>query len=264
MKKVRLLDYLCEAYPQAARDSHFSSILCGDVRVDSSVIRDPKHVVTGKEDIRIVSEKYVSRGAYKLKTALDAWKIDVTDMVMLDAGASTGGFTGLLLSRGAAAVYSVDVGYNQLDYSLRVDSRVTVMEKTNIMDIPFLDPAPQGAVADLSFRSIKGAAEKIIGLTKDEWCIALVKPQFEIETPYPGFDGVIRDRDRLYGILTDTVDTLKQSGLSPVRLIPSSIKGAKGNQEFLVLIDQKGTWFDCEEADLVGKAVDMSVLGPDI
>ena len=255
MKKPRLLDYLLTRNPEFSKKHIHSLILCGDVRVNGSVIRDPKFTVNEQAVVSLVSREFVSRGGYKLNAALTAWGLNVKGKVMLDAGASTGGFTDVLLKNGAVKVYAVDVGYNQLDYSLRKDERVVVMERTNIMDVAPLSPQPNGAVADLSFRSLKGAAEKILSLTSEHWCICLIKPQFEIDGNTPGFDGIIRDRNVIEKVLMETVDDMRRNGLKPVRLIPSAIKGAKGNQEFLVLIDQDGSFFKKEEKHMVESAL---------
>ena len=149
--------------------------------------------------------KYVSRGGFKLEKALSEFGMDVTGLVMLDAGSSTGGFTDCLLQNGAKAVHSVDVGFNLLDFKIRNDSRVVVHEKQNIMTLTkeALVPAPQAAVADLSFRSIKGAASHILDLVGDTWLIALIKPQFEVPKWQENFFGVVDDPDLMRQTLTN-------------------------------------------------------------
>ncbi|MBN2509837.1 MAG: TlyA family RNA methyltransferase [Spirochaetales bacterium] len=255
MKGTRLLDCLIRQFPLQSRKNLHSLILCGKVKVDDAVIRDPKFPVSGNEVFCIQEKDFVSRGAYKLLTALEAWNIDVADKIMLDAGASTGGFTDVLLRRGAARVYAVDVGYNLLDYRLRIDQRVQVMEKTNVMDVSSLDPQPHGAVADLSFRSLKGAAEHLISLTAEGWCICLIKPQFEIDPATPGFSGVISDPSVIRTVLDTTIGQLKERGLKPRRLIASAVKGTKGNQEYLVLIDQNGVFGPGYGPEMVERAL---------
>ncbi len=122
--------------------------------------------------------------------------------MILDAGSSTGGFSDCLLQNGAKAVHCVDVGYNQLDYSLRVKENVYVHEKQNIMNLDSLDPKPQGSVCDLSFRSISGAASHILKLCDNSFLICLIKPQFEVPRWKVDFTGVVDDLDffkRNYG-----------------------------------------------------------------
>jgi 23S rRNA (cytidine1920-2'-O)/16S rRNA (cytidine1409-2'-O)-methyltransferase len=164
------------------------------------------------------------------------WDIPVEGKGFLDAGCSTGGFTDCLLQGGASFVHAVDVGYNQLDYSLRVNSKVYVHEKTNIMHIENLDPVPFGAVADLSFRSIADAAAKTLTLVSGKFLIALVKPQFEVEDPDESFDGIIRNTEEIYSIALEVLNKLWDEGSYVEKTALSPVKGRKGNQELLFLI----------------------------
>jgi len=214
----------------------YSFILCGKVKVDGGVLKDPKINVREIAKIELLGEKWVSRGGDKLSGALSYFSIDVTDKVFLDAGSSTGGFTHCLLTKGASRVHSVDVGYNQLHFTLRTDPRVIVHEKTNVMSLTSLDPRPHGAVADLSFRSISGAAPLIISLTSEKWLIALIKPQFEWKNPPEEFDGVIKDPLIILEILETVVDQLEGEGIFLHGVTPSAITGRKGNQEYLFLL----------------------------
>ena len=234
-KKRPLLDILTEKCSEYSPKELYSMIMCGEIRVNGETIRSSKAQVVPDADIIITSKKWVSRGGEKLEHALNEWTIPVAGMVVVDAGSSTGGFTDCLLQRDASLVYSVDVGYNQLDYSLRINSRVKVLERTNIMSVDMLDPRPHFAVADLSFRSITGAASHILRLTQDNTLIALVKPQFELpETE--GFDGVIRDTKLLYEVIRTTAVNLQTEGVSLKAVTKSPIKGGKGNTEFLFLL----------------------------
>ncbi len=236
MKKP-LLSLLKERYPQKKEGELYAYVLCGNVFCDGEKIRDTARKVDSRSDIEIRLKKFVSRGGYKLDGALEEWGIDCRKKIFLDAGASTGGFTDCLLQRGASLVYAVDVGYNQLDYSLRSDTRVLSREKCNIMDVEDLEPAPHMGVADLSFRSIRGAASKIIGLTTQKRLIALIKPQFEIENS-EDFNGVVDDPDKIRSVLMDVARALEEEELRVLKLTPSQIKGKKGgNQEFLALIE---------------------------
>jgi len=214
----------------------YARILCGEVTVDGSVIRDPKLPIAPTAGIAFNPRRYVSRGGEKLEYPLLTWNIEAAGKVWLDAGSSTGGFTDCLLSFGASAVHAVDVGSNQIDYRLRNDDRVILHEKTNIMKIDRLSPVPHMAVADLSFRSIVGAAEHIVGLTSLKFLIALVKPQFEIRQPRPDFKGIVREADKQKAILEGILRELSERGVSVHAVLPSPITGRKGNREFFFLV----------------------------
>ena len=237
-RTLPLLRLLEQRYPDLESEELYARILCGEVAVDGGVIRDPKLPVSPLAELRFSGSRPVSRGGDKLATALDAFPVSVTGKIFIDAGCSTGGFTQCLLERGAAGVHAVDVGYNLLDYSLRNDPRVTVHERTNIMDFRDPDPVPQAAVADLSFRSIGGAAGHILDLTEEGWMIALVKPQFEWKDPPPDFSGVVsRPEDRAL-ILARVAEILSGQGLGILGAVASAVPGRKGNQEYLFLLEK--------------------------
>jgi 23S rRNA (cytidine1920-2'-O)/16S rRNA (cytidine1409-2'-O)-methyltransferase len=162
----------------------------------------------------------------------------VKDRVFIDAGASTGGFTDCLLQHGATYVYAVDVGYNQLAYSLRIDPRVSVRERVNIMDIKpaSLDPGPYGAVCDLSFRSIHGAASHLLRCVSGDMLVALVKPQFEWENPDPSFNGVIHDVHIIPDICYQLIKKLKKDNVFVSQVALSPIPGTRGNTELFFLL----------------------------
>ncbi|MDO5535963.1 MAG: TlyA family RNA methyltransferase [Desulfovibrionaceae bacterium] len=188
-------------------------------------------------------EQYVSRGAYKLLTILESAALDVTGYVCLDAGASTGGFTDLLLQRGAARVYAVDVGHNQLHEKLRADSRVVSMEGVNLRTAgPDLIGEPVDmVVADVSFISLTLVLEPCMAwLRPGGWVAALVKPQFELG-PGQTDRGVVRSEalrqqavDKVVSFARDVLD------LEALSVVPAAIKGPKGNQEYLALFRRKG------------------------
>ncbi|MCF7940964.1 MAG: TlyA family RNA methyltransferase [Spirochaetia bacterium] len=235
MKKRRraLLQLLCERYPDIERERLLAMIMCRDVAVDGGRITDPRLPVAVDALIELHEGGYVSRGGIKLQHAIRTWDLEIRGNVFLDAGASTGGFTDALLQHGARAVYAVDVGYNQLAYSLRSDRRVTSMEQTNIMHVDGLEPAPAAAVADLSFRSISGAASHILGMCTLGWMVALIKPQFELNHELTEFDGVIRDPEDVQRVMMKVFAQLKEEGVGVVSCIRSPIRGAKGNVEYL-------------------------------
>jgi len=238
LRTLHLLDLLVLLYPETPRERLFSLVLCGDVIVNGSVLRDPKSDVTSDAEVVLSSKRFVSRGGFKLDPVLEAWAVPVEGRVVLDAGCSTGGFTDALLQRGAALVYAVDVGSSQLDWKLRADPRVQVMEGTNIMSLERLDPKPHGAVADLSFRSLRGAASKILSLTTEGWLIALIKPQFEWLSPPPEFQGIVPD-DQIEAILAALEADLKLEGVVLTDKVLSAVRGRKGNQEILARLVKK-------------------------
>ncbi len=189
-------------------------------------------------------ERFVSRGAYKLLTALEAFDLPVAGAVALDAGASTGGFTDCLLQHGAARVYAVDVGHNQLHEKLRVDPRVISLEKTNLRDAPpDLLPEPVDlVVADVSFISLTLVLPACVRFLKPGGFVAaLIKPQFELG-PQAAPKGVVRDE----ALRQEAVDKVTQFareelGLTLAGVLPAAVKGPKGNQEFMAVFTLAAT-----------------------
>lgn len=180
---------------------------------------------------------YVGRGALKLKGALDAFGVEVTGRRVLDAGASTGGFTQVLLERGVDRVVALDVGHGQLDYRLRCDERVDVMERTNLRHVT---PEETGGrfsliVGDLSFISLCTVADALAALAEPGAdLILLVKPQFEAGKEAVGRGGIVRDDDVRRMAIEKVVSCLDTAGLGAVGLSPSPIPGAGGNREVFV------------------------------
>ncbi|MBX7259681.1 MAG: TlyA family RNA methyltransferase [Candidatus Hydrogenedentes bacterium] len=180
---------------------------------------------------------FVSRGGEKLVAALDAFDLDVNGVIAIDVGASTGGFTDCLLQRGAARVYAVDVGYGQLAWKLRQDSRVVVMERTNIRHVSPADlpERPNFFVADCSFISLKLVLPPLKALvTPDAVGVVLVKPQFEAGRNAVGKGGVVRDSKIHDAVLTDVAASARDLGFLSDRVIPSPLLGPAGNKEFLM------------------------------
>ena len=246
MAKQSVLALIRKYHPELDKDSATALVSCKNVYVNGELCTDPSMTYDSQSSIDIVYPKYVSRGGLKLEKALEVFDFDVKGLVFLDAGSSTGGFTDCLLKHGAAFVHCVDVGYNLLDYSLRIDSRVAVHEKTNIMTLTALDPQPDCAVADLSFRSISGAAGRILNLTKRKRMTALVKPQFEVPRDLENFDGVIRDEEVLRQTLLSVYKCLQEEGVSVLDVCASPVHGHKGNKEFLALLTNDGSkGLDC-------------------
>ncbi len=245
--RFRFIDLICRDFPELTKKEAYAFILSGKCLLDDERVRDPNRMVPRTKYARILRDKYISRGGYKLQGPLERWNIETAGKVFLDAGASTGGFTHCLLEAGAAYVHAVDVGYNQLDYRLRSDPRVGVYERTNIMDIDHLKPEPAGAVVDLSFRSVTGAAAHILSLTSGKWGVFLIKPQFEAaasgKAAAPGFDGVIRNPETVIQVLRSASERLLERGIGISRVMPSPVPGRGGNREFFFLLSdeiQKG------------------------
>ncbi|MBS0278342.1 MAG: TlyA family RNA methyltransferase [Proteobacteria bacterium] len=193
------------------------------------------------ETCRIKYERahgYVSRGAMKLAHALNHFQVSPHNRVCLDVGASTGGFTELLLLRGAAKVYAVDVGHGQLDPKLAKDIRVISREKTNARDLsPKIIPEkPQAVVADVSFISLKLALPKALELAEPgAWLVALVKPQFEVGKANVGKGGIVKDEAAQDAALAEISRWLaEEQGWNVLGAMESPLKGGDGNREFLL------------------------------
>ena len=223
-------------------------ILAGAIKVNGELRRRTAESVPFDAVVELVDTlPYVSRGGYKLAHALDAFAIDVTGMTAMDVGASTGGFTDVLLQRGARAVYAIDVGYGILDYSLRADPRVIVMERTNIRyvtELPVVDNAtlpPTGAVLDVAFISLKLVLPPIKALlAPDAWVVALIKPQFEAGVNLVGKGGVVRDPQVRAGTIEAVLASAKDIGWGCAGLVRSPIIGPAGNVEFLAWLHPNG------------------------
>jgi 23S rRNA (cytidine1920-2'-O)/16S rRNA (cytidine1409-2'-O)-methyltransferase len=183
--------------------------------------------------------RYVSRGGDKLATALDAFRVDPAGRDCVDVGASTGGFTDVLLQRGAKRVIALDVGYGQLHPRLREDSRVVVLERTNaraVRDLPF---TPQLVVCDVSFISVQKALPPVLVLAAPEWeAVVLVKPQFEAG-PAEARGGVVRDRDVHRRVVRTVAEAATAWGGETVGVVDSGLPGPKGNREFFLHVVQR-------------------------
>jgi 23S rRNA (cytidine1920-2'-O)/16S rRNA (cytidine1409-2'-O)-methyltransferase len=238
-RSVRLIELLKALYPARDEKELFAGILRGDVLVGGEKVVKPGTSVSADAPVTLRGKSpYVSRGGEKLAAALDLWGTACEGKTWIDAGCSTGGFTDCLLRRGASRVYAIDVGENQLDWRLRGDPRVRVMESTNVMTVRAedLDPVPDNAAADLSFRSLRRAASHILGLTTARRGIFLVKPQFEYLHPPREFSGVVQGKGALREILMDLIAGLADEGVGVEDGIESPLRGRKGNREFLFLL----------------------------
>lgn len=243
MAKLSVIKLLQKYNPSLDKDKATALVLCHNVYVNGELCTDSKRTFDSSAVVEIIYPKYVSRGGFKLEKALDTFSLPpISGKVALDAGSSTGGFSDCLLQHGVSAVHCVDVGFNLLDYKIRSDSRSVVHEKCNIMNLSLSDltPAPDFAVADLSFRSIKGAASHVLSLTSERWMIALIKPQFEVPRWKENFFGVVEDPSLMRETLVSVWENLESEGVGIFEAVASPIKGHKGNTEFLALLKDKG------------------------
>jgi len=229
--------YLAQSGLSQTREKARREIVAGWVRVNGETVKDPSKSVAGSEQITVrrPGGLYVSRGGQKLTFALERFGISIAGRTAADLGASTGGFTDCLLKHGAAKVYAVDVGYGQLDFSLRKDPRVVVMEKTNARNL-VKDDFPDRVdfiAADLSFISIVKVFDAIREAFSPAEGIILIKPQFEAG-PGDHKKGVVRSRESHLRILVSVISSLLEKGMSMMGLVHSPIKGPKGNIEFLL------------------------------
>lgn len=221
-----------------SRENARALIIASEVLANGRLASKPGTLVREDVAIRLLQKPpFVSRGGLKLAHALDGFHVDVNDQVALDVGASTGGFTDCLLKRGAIRVYAVDVGYGQLDYRLRVDPRVVVMERVNAR-YPFSVPEPVGlATVDLSFISLEKVVPTVAQLVKpDGRIICLVKPQFEVGRSHVGKGGLVKDPSLHARVLGRFISWAIGRGFRIKGLTPSPILGASGNREFFVLL----------------------------
>ena len=239
--KIRLDILLTEKEFVESRSKAQALIMAGKVFVDGQVVSkvgtqiSPQAVITIEDDL-----PYVSRGGVKLAAALDAFKVDPTDFICADVGASTGGFTDVLLQRGAARVYAIDVGYGQLAWKLRQDDRVIVMERINARYLETLPQAIDLVTIDASFISLKLILSAVVKwLTIPARGIALIKPQFEAGKAQVGKGGVVRDRNIHRQVLENVIAAAIQSQFTFLGLIPSPITGPAGNYEFLIHLGYK-------------------------
>ncbi|NOU64447.1 TlyA family rRNA (cytidine-2'-O)-methyltransferase [Paenibacillus sp. LMG 31461] len=237
--KERLDLLLLEQGYFESREKAKAAIMAGLVFADEEPADKAGMKISRKAVLKVKGalHPYVSRGGLKLEKALKHFAIDLHDAVMLDIGASTGGFTDCALQNGAASVYAVDVGYNQLDWSLRNDERVHVMERTNFRYTKLEDlngPRPSFASIDVSFISLRIILPPLKEILGDQGhVVALIKPQFEAGREKVGKSGVVRDTDVHIDVLTTVLSFAEELGFRLKGLTYSPITGGEGNIEFL-------------------------------
>jgi 23S rRNA (cytidine1920-2'-O)/16S rRNA (cytidine1409-2'-O)-methyltransferase len=235
-KKLRLDQLLVGKGLFASREQARRAIMAGEVMIGTRIAAKTSELLDEQAAIIVKpTRKFVGRGALKLEAALDHFNIDVHGKTALDIGASTGGFTDCILQRGAHKVYAVDVGHGQLDWKLRNDPRVTVLEKVNarFLSREHIPELVDLCVIDVSFISLTLVLPNAFALiTSTGVILALIKPQFELQRSDVGKGGIVRDpalhrkaQDKIVAFVTDLGDVV--SGI-----VPSAIKGADGNQEF--------------------------------
>ncbi len=238
MKKIRLDQLVFDLGLTESRERAKTTIMSGLVFVDGQRADKPGMQVSPDASVEVkgAALPYVSRGGFKLEKALKVFPVDPAGKVCIDCGASTGGFTDVLLKNGAGKVYSVDVGYGQLAWSLRQDERVVNMERTNIRYISSEQiPEPVDiAVMDLSFISIKLVLPAVCPLLKDGGeLICLIKPQFEAGREEVGKKGVVRDKNVHLAVIDGILEFAPGAGMTVMGLDYSPIKGPEGNREYL-------------------------------
>jgi 23S rRNA (cytidine1920-2'-O)/16S rRNA (cytidine1409-2'-O)-methyltransferase len=230
----------------ASRERAQALILAGKVLVNEQKLDKSGAQVAKDCAIRLLGEdlKYVSRGGLKLARALEYWKIDLTGKVCLDVGASTGGFTDCMLQHGAARVVAVDTGYGQMDFKLRQDSRVRLLEKTNAR---YLTREDLGEIVDfvamdVSFISATLILPEVVSAalptSEKDWSgrqiVVLVKPQFEAGREHVGKGGIVRDEEAQNAAVEKVKSALLELDVKQADVIDSPILGAEGNREFLL------------------------------
>ena len=242
-KKSRLDQLLVARGFFPSREQARRAILAGQVIVGTRIAAKPSELLDAETAVAIKpTRKYVGRGALKLESALEHFHIDLQGKTALDIGASTGGFTDCMLQRGAKKVYAVDVGYGQLDWKLRNDLRVVVLEKINarFLTRDQVQELVDICVIDVSFISLTLILPNAVALLKPDGVIlALIKPQFELQRSEVGKGGIVRDPSLHQKAQDKIVAFVSDLGHVVDGIAPSAVKGADGNQEFFACIRKR-------------------------
>ncbi len=221
-----------------SREAAARTILAGGVSINGMVVDKPAKLVSLDARIEIVQPAmFVSRSGDKLAAALDAFRINARGAIGLDVGCSTGGFTDCLLQRGAIRIYAIDVGYGQFAWKLRKDSRVVLLERTNIryVDRAAVPEPIDLAVIDVSFISLTLIFPPVVRLLNSSAVVvALVKPQFEVGKGQVGRGGIVRDDAQRDAVTEKIIACAARLGLQPKGVLDSPVVGRKGNREILV------------------------------
>ncbi|OAA83315.1 TlyA family RNA methyltransferase [Clostridium ljungdahlii] len=242
--KERLDVLLVEKGIFQSRERAKASIMAGEIFINGQRIDKCGQKIKKSSDIEFRGEKlpFVSRGGLKLQKAVKEFNINLKDKVCMDIGASTGGFTDCMLQNGAKKVFSIDVGYGQFAWKLRIDDRVVCMERTNIR---YVTPEDIGEYADfasidVSFISLKKVVPVVSNLLKENGSImALIKPQFEAGRERVGKKGVVREKSTHIDVINEIITFLREKNLKIISLSYSPVKGPEGNIEYLVYFTKK-------------------------
>lgn len=272
MKKLRADTALYEQMNLESISLARALIMEGRVMAGDRKILNASEMLAENVQLRVKGKQldaYVSRGAHKLKKAVDVFQLDLRDRICVDVGASTGGFTDVMLRAGAKHVYCVDVGYNLLDYRLRSDARVSVLERTNarFLTAEHFSIAPDFGATDVSFISLKAVLPTVLPLlTGKREFVALIKPQFEASKEEVGEKGVVRDPQVHARVLEDMLDFIQTLPWAAVGLDYSPIRGPEGNIEFLLhLLPRENVHEEvCKAAinDIISSAYDKIFKSP--
>ena len=231
-------------------------VMAGKVLCRGQMVFKPSEIVTDQIDIQLIEDApFVSRGGEKLQSAFESFPVSAKDRICADVGASTGGFTDCLLQHGAARVYAIDVGYGLLDWKLRNDPRVILLERTNARKLERLPEQVDLVTADVSFISLKKIIPALAGWYRGGAgeALLLIKPQFEASRRESARGaGVIRDPAIHRRVLEELLNFASRVGFLPRGLIRSPLQGPAGNQEFIIwLTFQSGGWKDAQTGDLI-------------
>jgi 23S rRNA (cytidine1920-2'-O)/16S rRNA (cytidine1409-2'-O)-methyltransferase len=260
--KQRLDTLLTDRALVDSREKAKRLILAGEVLVDGELRSKPGQTVSVDVSIQIKHPlRYVSRGGLKLEKALQVFDVDVSGKTALDVGASTGGFTDCLLQNGARHVYAVDVGYGQLAWKLRQDSRVRVIERTNAraMDRTLFNLPVEICVVDVSFISLRTVLPAVKGCVEaGSDLILLIKPQFEASQRYVNKGGVVRDPQIHLNVIRTLIQFIREMEMSVLGITHSPIRGPAGNIEYLLWINEDGHGAQPFALNLVEHVVDQA------
>jgi 23S rRNA (cytidine1920-2'-O)/16S rRNA (cytidine1409-2'-O)-methyltransferase len=259
--RVRLDSLLTERGLFESRSRAAAAVLAGEVRLAGRRAEKAGQLVDPAVAIEVAAPPpFVSRGGIKLANALEALGVPVTGRRCLDVGASTGGFTDCLLQRGAAHVVALDVAYGELDYRLRCDERVTVIERTNAraLDCAAVPYRPELVVADVSFISLTKVLPAVVACTAPEFdCVAMVKPQFEVGKGNVGKGGVVRDPALRRSAVASVVSCGAALGAAVMGFAPSGLPGPAGNLETFVWLAEAGRSGALDDPDSILNGIDL-------
>src|SRR3954454_2458852 len=259
MSRKRLDALMAERGLFESRSRAAAGVMACSVRIAGQPARKPRQMVADDEEISVDrGPNYVSRGGTKLANALAALGIAVQGRRALDVGASTGGFTDVLLQRGATAVVALDVAYGELHWRLRQDPRVTVLERTNARSLEpdALPYRPDLIVADVSFISLAKVLPAVLACAADRFdCLAMVKPQFEAGRERVGKGGVVRDRETRIETLVSVAESARADGYAVMGFAPSDLPGPSGNRETFAWLAEPGRSGAVAEVEAAARAV---------